>query len=48
MSVLIVALNVLVILRAAVAWIAEKPSAEELERAEFRASSWPSREKRTC
>lgn len=41
MSELLLALNLLVIIRAAIAWFSAEP-ADELERADFRSSSWPS------
>ncbi len=45
MSELLIALNLLVIVRAAIAWCADATTAEELERAAFRASSWPSEDR---
>lgn len=45
MSETMIVLNLLVIVRAAVAWFVDATTAEEMERATFRASSWPSRER---
>ncbi len=45
MTEILIVLNLLVVIRAAIAWFADATTAEELERAAFRASSWPSRER---